>query len=547
MAISFAVLMPEEFSEEEKKILSQFFTNMDKPIFVLRNLPEVVKGALFSRYSRTDKSLRRVLLDEFIKVPEMGFKDIVNFQVEKGSDEIVAIKKAEEFYDRVLVGYGDDSVAELAGAHIAIEQVSNIATKVIEDARIGFSPLEKSSRYVYFNQKVNGKYQYYREPAIMSSKFADLYVQTMDSLFDTYSKLVDPMVKFLMEKFPQGDTPDRAYKFTIRAKACDSLRIFLPASTLTNMGMFGNGRAYEYLLTKMYAHPLAEMHNVAASMHEELNKAIPSFVKRASPSDRYGGPTIKYISETQAALSQLAQGFTSNPVPTDSVSLVDFDPDAETKVLAAAIYQHTQLPLDQLRMLVRLLSAEERKAILNECLGRRDNRRHKTIRSFENTYYTFDILGNYGIYRDLQRHRMLTQEKQNLTVKHGYDMPKELVQAGFENEAREMMNAAADAFNQIYEVLPAQAQYAVPFGYKIRWYMKMNLREVFHFTELRSVQQGHPDYRKIAQKMFLKVKEIHPTLAEYIKFIDMNDYDLERLEAEKKLEKKLQEMNKSGP
>lgn len=142
---------------------------------------------------------------------------------------------------------------------------------------------------------------------------------------------------------------------------------------------------------------------------------------------------------------------------------------------------------------------------------------------------------------------MLTQERQNLTVKHGYDMPKELVQAGFENEAREIMKAAADAFNQIYAIMPLQAQYAVPFGYKIRWYMKMNLREVFHFTELRSVQQGHPDYRKIAQKMFLKVKEIHPTLAEYIKFIDMNDYDLERLEAEKKLEKKLQEMNKSGP
>jgi len=539
--------VPEDFTEEEKKILSQFFTNMDKPIFVLRNLPEVVKGALFSRYSRTDKSLRRVLLDEFILAPEMGFKDIVSFQTEKGADEIVAIKKAEEFYDRVLVGFGDDSVAELAGAHIAIEQVSNIATKVIEDARIGFSPLEKSSRYVYFNQKVNGQYQYYGDPVIMSSKLADLYIQTCDALFDTYSKLIDPMVKFLTEKFPQGDTPDRAYKFTIRAKACDSLRIFLPASTLTNMGLFGNGRAFEYLLTKMYAHPLQEMHAVAKSMHEELNKAIPSFVKRASPDDKYGGPTIQYMNDTRKSISEIAQSFTSNPVPSDSVSLVDFDPDAETKVLAGMMYSHTQLPLEQLRMLVRLLSAEERKQILNECLGRRQNRRHKTVRALENAYYTFDILGNYGIYRDLQRHRMLTQERQNLTVKHGYDMPKELVQAGFENEAREIMKAAADAFNQIYAIMPLQAQYAVPFGYKIRWYMKMNLREVFHFTELRSVQQGHPDYRKIAQKMFLKVKEIHPTLAEYIKFIDMNDYDLERLEAEKKLEKKLQEMNKSGP
>ncbi len=537
----------EKFTEEETKILSQFFTSMDKPIFVLKNLPEVVKGALFSRYSRTEGSLRRTLLNEFILKPELGFKEIVNFQTRNGTNEIVAIKKAEEFYDRILVGFGDDSVAELAGAHIAIESVSNIATKVIEDSRVGLSPLEKSSRYVFFNQKIDGEYQYYRDSAIMSSRFADLYVQTLDSLFNTYSALIEPMTKFLMEKFPQGDTPERAYKFTIRAKACDILRVFLPAATLTNMGVFGNGRAFEYLLTKMYAHPLTEMQIIATSMHGELNKVVPSFVKRASPSDKYGSSTIEYIQGTQKSLSQISQNFTSNPVPADSVMLIDFDPDAETKVLAAILYPHTHLPLEQLRMLVRLLSQEERRQILHECLNRRQNRRHKPVRSLENCYYTFDILGNFGIYRDLQRHRILTQERQNLTVKHGYDIPKELVEIGFESELKDVMKMAADTFNQIHEALPLQAQYVVPFGYKIRWYMKMNLRELFHFAELRTVQQGHPDYRKIAQKMFLKVKEIHPALAEYIRFIDMNDYGLERLEAEKKLEKKLQEMNKSGP
>ena len=136
------------FSAEEKKILDPFMTNLDKPVFVLKNLPEVVKGALFARYSRTSKSLREVLLTEFIQTPESGFKEIVDYQIKKGENESIAIQKAEDFYDRVLVGYGDDSVAELAGVHAAIEDISTIAVKFIQDARLGISPLEKSTRYV---------------------------------------------------------------------------------------------------------------------------------------------------------------------------------------------------------------------------------------------------------------------------------------------------------------------------------------------------------------------------------------------------------------
>ena len=270
----------EEFTQEEKEVLKPFFTNLDKPIFALVNLPEVVKGALFSRYSRSTKSLRRVLLDEFIMKPEMGFKEIVGFQTAKGEEQIVAVKKAEEFYDRVLVGYGDDSVAELGGANLACEQISQIAAKVIEAPRIGLSPLEKSTRYVWFNQKINGQYQYVRDPVIMGSRFADLYIDTCDLLFDTYSRLTEPMTKWVMERFPKEESiTDRAYNSAVRAKACDILRVFLPASTMTNVGLYGNGRAFEYLMVKMYAHPLAEIRQLAATIHEELSKVVPSFVK----------------------------------------------------------------------------------------------------------------------------------------------------------------------------------------------------------------------------------------------------------------------------
>ncbi|MDO8628122.1 MAG: FAD-dependent thymidylate synthase, partial [Candidatus Diapherotrites archaeon] len=506
-------------------------------------------GALFSRYSRTDKSLRRLLLDEFINAPEMGFKEIVGHQVSKGETELVAIQKAEEFYDRVLVGYGDDSVAELGGAHIAVEQISNIATKVLEDARIGLSPLEKSSRYVYYDNKIDGEFQFYKDPKIMESKHADAYLELNNELFEEYSKLIPVMKKFAMEKFPQtADVSDRAYQSTIKAKACDVLRVFLPASTLTNMGIYGNGRAFEYLLTKMYAHPLTEIQNIAESMQKELEKVIPSFVKRAN--DKYGQRTINYMQETRKGMETLTEEFLgkenshSMPEKQEEVVLVEYDKDAEDKVLTGIFYQHTDLSENEIKKKVHTLNSEQRKKVIQEFLSRRENRRHKPGRALENTYYTLDILADYGVYRDLQRHRMLTQERQLLTTKHGYYTPVEMKEIGAEKVHKDLMQKADTVFNAIAKDFRKEAQYVVPFGYRIRWYFKMNLREVYHFTELRSVPQGHPNYRRIAQKVFLETQKVHPALAEYMKFVDLKEYALERLEAEKKQDKKLQELDK---
>jgi len=534
----------EEFTEEEKEVLKPFFTNLDEPIFALVNLPEVVKGALFSRYSRSAKSLRRVLLDEFIMKPEMGFKEIVGFQAAKGQEQVIAVKKAEEFYDRVLVGYGDDSVAELGGASIACEQISQIAAKIIEAPRIGISPLEKSTRYVWFNQKINENYQYVREPVLMSSRFADLYTETCDLLFDTYSRLTEPMMKFIMERFPKEEgVTDRAYNSAVRAKACDILRVFLPAGTMTNAGLYGNGRAFEYLLLKMHTNPLAEIRNLADSMHEELSKVIPSFVKRAN--DAYGKSAQQYISETYKGVGKfVASSVEQLPEQAEEVTLVEHDKEAEDKILRAIIYTHSKMPLAQIKEIVGNMNPAQKKGLLMEYLSRRANRRHKPGRALEHAYYTFDILSNYGIYRDLQRHRLLTQEAQELTVFHGYDTPKELISAGYGKDYNECMEKAKEAFRAISKEYPKEAQYIVPLGYKIRWYMKMNLREVCHLTELRSMQQGHPDYRRVAQQIYLKVKESHPSLAEYMKFVDMKEYEMERIEAEKKIDKKMEEIDK---
>ncbi|MFH1257618.1 MAG: FAD-dependent thymidylate synthase, partial [Candidatus Micrarchaeota archaeon] len=426
--------MVSEFSSEEQRVLEPFVTSLDKPVFALRNMPEVVMGALFSRYSRTAKSLRRVLLDEFILNKEMGFGEIVG-EAKGAENQIIATQKAEEFYDRVLVGYGDDSVAELGGAHIACEQVSMIASKVLEDSRIGLSPLEKSTRYVYFNQKIEGRYNYYRGNDLLESEFANQYLQTCDLLFDTYSNLMEKMGTCFTARFPkEQDVTDRAYQSTIRAKVCDVLRGLLPASALTNVGIFGNGRAFEYLILKMYAHELPEMAGIAGEMQTELGKIIPSFVKRSN--DSYGKATQLFLKETNAAMGMLAAEKFGKEKIADSgeVTLVDYDGDAEGKIIAAMLYPHLHLPLKQVREIVGKMPPEVRKQIITEYLKRRQNRRHKPGRALENAYYTFEVLGNFGQFRDLHRHRVLTQERQLLNCLHGYDMPKEIADAGFEKE-----------------------------------------------------------------------------------------------------------------
>ncbi|MFA4983497.1 MAG: FAD-dependent thymidylate synthase [Candidatus Micrarchaeia archaeon] len=536
----------EQFTEKERGILSQFCTSVTSDRFALINLPEAVKGALFSRYSRSPKSIRRLLLDEFILNPEAGFSEIVGEGVKRGESQLVATKKAEEFYDRILVGYGDDSVAELGGAHVACENVSNVLTKLLQDSRIGVSPLEKSTRYVYFDQKESGEYRFLREEGIMGSKFADDYLRACNLLFDTYSRLIPLLSKVEEERFPRGEgLSERAYASTIRAKVCDLLRGILPASTLTNSGFFGNGRAFEYMLVKMYSSPLSEPRAVAAELHAELRKVIPSFVKRAD--EKYGKELQGYLSENalrarQAALASHAS-LSDAKEDKSHVALVEYDPRAEEKILAAILFPHLHCDLQECREAAARMPPEERAKLISAYIGGRRNRRQKPGRAFECADYTFSLTGNFGMYRDLHRHRILTQERQLLTTRHGFDMPPDLADAGFDGEIREAISSADALFRQMEPSMPFEAQYVVPLGCRMRWYMKMNLREAYHFCELRSMRQGHIDYRRAAQDMNRLIAGVHPRLAAGMKFVDFEAYEFERLEAERKIDKKLEQLN----
>ena len=353
----------EVFTTEEKKILSSYVSNTDRSIFALTNLPEVIKGALFSRYSRSTLGLRSLLLRDFIQEKESKFSEIQAGAENSDSAEKskLAIESAHNFYDRILDGYGDDSIGELGGAHLALENISILATKTVQDSRIGGSPLEKSTRYVSFADKIkttsgNEEFRFYQEPTLLNSEHRDLYLETCRNLFETYVRFTEPIrahVRKLMPRDPQ--ISQAAYERSVVARAYDIIRGLLPASTLTNMGVFGNGRFFETLITKLRSEPFGELNQIAQFSYEELSKVIPSFVRRAGEEHRYFQDYRNFAKAQQELLRNFASTHLGELTAesAESVRLIDYDQEAETKLLAALLYTHSGLTLQQIRESVR--------------------------------------------------------------------------------------------------------------------------------------------------------------------------------------------------
>lgn len=524
----------EAFDEAERAVLGRFFTELDGPVFAIVNLPEVVKGALFARYSRSPKSVRRLFLDEFYEQPDIGIRAIAD-TVPTG-DEPVKLQRAEELYERVFTQYGDDSVAQLGGAHLACEQASNLLTKVLERGRLA-AYLEQSTRYIFYDQRLGDRYRYHLPSEIVASPLEGDFRSTMDWLFDTYSQLVSQMVPYYETLFPRMDGDSNfVWRSTIRAKACDDLRGLLPAATTSNVGIFGSGQAYEMLLLRMRAHPLVEVRAYADLMLRELRTVIPAFMRRVDVPDR-GGAWSAYLAAVADAIGQQAGRVGAAPEPRPEVTLVEWDPDAETKVAAAALYAVTDLPDDQLLDYVRALPAADRSRLIDAYIGKRGNRRHKPGRAIERVFYRFDLLTDYGVFRDLQRHRMLTIEWQRLSPINGYVTPSAIADIGAEAVWDEAMERTALLSSRLAATFgPDVAQYAVPFAYRVRYYMHLNAREALHLLELRSQQGGHTDYRRVAQEMHRLIGEQagHRQLAESMRYVDYADYELARLETERR-------------
>ncbi|HYY40836.1 MAG TPA: FAD-dependent thymidylate synthase, partial [Nitrososphaera sp.] len=365
------------------------------------------------------------------------------------------------------------------------------------------------------------------------------------SFFDSMSQKEVSFGNLLEDK--DIEAAKRVYSMTIKAKALDLLRGLLPASTMTNMGITGNGRAFEYLLTLMYGSKLKEIRSIVDQLFNELNAVIPTFISRAN--DKYGQALQEYMAKTESAVAELARACIYRMPPEESpelVRLIDYKDNfqAEVNVTSAILYEQAQgQSLSTIMNYVRSMPTEERNRVIDAYTEFRTNRRHRPGRAFEMVDYTFELFTNFGIFRDLHRHRILTIERQLLSTRHGYDLPQELVDLGLDKDFRDCMYVSRQVYEEIAKIMPEEAQYVVNFAYRYPYFVKMNLREACHMIELRTMPQGHPDYRIACQKMYSEIKQVHPRLAQGIMFVDMNRYQLERFNAEKRTEKKRQQTN----
>ncbi len=523
----------EHFTQEERTALEPYFGNSNSPVFVLTNLPEVVKGALFARYSRSAKSVRRLFLDEF-------FGDLTEESTthnSRGPGE----ERAERLYSRVFSEYGDDSVSQLGGAHIACEGISNVLTKILERGRL-MAYLEQSTRYVPYTDRPNGQWKYVIPSEITDKADYTTFKTTLDRAFEIYAKWIESAQQYFRDRHPQSvDDPDNVYKAVIRAKALDTLRGLLPAATRSNVGVYGSGQAYEALLLKMRGHPLSEVREVASLMLPELRKVIPAFLQRVDRENR-GVLWSNYLANCERATRELSGSLTLSPNEnSEEVTLSDFDPDGEIKVVAAALYTGSNLSHSQLLLMARTMSTAERIQVLRAYVGNRTNRRHRPGRAFEHATYAFDVLSDYGAFRDLQRHRILTIDWQDLSTLHGHTRPEAIEDIGALSDWNRVMGEASD----LSKILTSRynsltAQYAVSMAYRIRFYMKMNAREAMHIIELRTAPQGHPAYRRVCQKMHRLIADQagHKAIAEAMSFVDHSEVELERLESERANERR---------
>jgi len=532
---------------EQTTDISRFFTNSDRSVYALKNLPEEVVAYLFARYSRSHLSLREDLRN-MIEAEGLGALIGAGAQGDPGAAFAQIQDRARAFAERYVLGYGHASVAEHGCVHLALEDVSIIASKLVEDARLA-SYTEKSTRYVAFDPS-----KVYYPPAVLADpRLADDYRGTIRALLGAYVGWNEDFVARIKARTPRAEKQtERAYEAASRATAFDLLRYLLPAATHTNVGLTLNARTLEHLITKLLSQPLEEGQELGRRIKEEAQHIVPTLLKYADHN--------AYREDTGAAIMELAREVLggTHPAPNPnktlggdppetggqrgldkaggllsfplrfgeggeeragrgSVSLLFSDPDADDRLVAAILYGTVQMSMSALLARVRAMSGDTKERVVDEYLKRR-GRHDAPGRALERLSCTVEMTMDYGAYRDIQRHRMATQTTQALTPALGCEMPTEYETFGYTAQYGELMARAAQTYTRLHDAgLAHEAAYALPLATRIRALFTWNLREVTHFIELRSARQGHPSYRKIAQEVYHAVAAAHPLIARYMR------------------------------
>jgi dTMP kinase len=510
-------------TQEGRDYLSEAITDVDADVYVFTNkLSPVTIAAAMARLSRRADDMRVTILDEFAG----------------------KIDKDAQLLQRVITAYGDDSVQQLAGLHVVIENASNLLTKKLEWGRLA-AYLEQSTRYIYFDKKnAAGKYRYHT-PNHFKASVKKQYEQTLDTIFDTYSTIVHRLTEYIRNNSTTPDSErDVAWKGATRAQACDAARGVLPVATTSTVGIFASGQAYESLVMHLLSDELPEARAVGQSLLEQGRKVVPMFLERADKPER-GGAAIAYRANTAQAVKKLAREHLPDSHAggaVEAVTLADFWPRNELLLVPDMLYEHSNLSLEQLQASVNAWPYDQKLAVFKAYIGERLNRRHRPGRALEKAHYSWDLVCDYGIFRDLQRHRMVDDMNwQLLTPRYGYEVPQLVEEAGLIEEFEACFDLSLKLYSLLQEAgYPLEAQYATLLGHKMRWKVTYNAREAFHLHELRTSPQGHPGYRKLVLQMHEKLAEVHPLLAEAMNFVNSDeDPELTRLAAERYTQFKL--------
>ena len=517
--------MTETFTESERAALAPYVTNLDGPIFALRNLPEEVIAVLFAYYSRSRDSLRRNLL----KLLEEGDLDLagdsnaVTVQIDDvDTDRLASAReKAKAFHEKWVVGYGHSSVAEHGCVHLALENVSIIASKLIEDCRLA-SYTEKSTRYVAFDAS-----KMYYPPSMEGNS---VYRDTIAALLDAYTGWTEDIVAKIKSHVPKTEKQtERGYDTACRASAFDLLRYLLPSATYTNIGLTLNARSLEGMITKLLSQPMPEGRAIGEAIKQEAQHIVPTLLKYADHN--------AYRDDTLATIDEVAKRAAPRPVRGrhegavvfggGAAVMVDFDPDADNKLVAAILYGHSQQSAAELMSTVQAMDQAAKEKIVDEYLSRR-GKHDAPGRALERISCTVEMTMDYGAYRDIQRHRMASQSTQGPLPYFGFAIPPEIERFGYAGPYMALMEKCRHAYESLVQAgFPREAPYVLPLATRMRVLFTWNLREVVHFVELRSSRQGHPSYRHVAQEVYRAVEGAFPLVARYMR-PNMKNYDLTR-------------------
>lgn len=509
-----------------REFLEAAVTNTDKNVYAFtEKLSPVTIAAAMARLSRRSGDMRLTILDEFAHT----------------------VGQDEKLLQRVITAFGDDSVQQLVGQHIVVERASNLLTKKLEWGRLA-SYLEQSTRYIYFDEKdERGRYRFHI-PEHLDAKTKEAYIRTLHEIFDIYSHMVHQLTTYIRDtSSTPAEERDVAWRSATKAQACDAVRPVLPVATEATVGIYASGQALESLIMHLLADDLPEARQTGQLMLEEARKVIPTFLERADKPDR-GGARIAYTANTRTAVKALAEQYlpTNHASEATAVTLTRVWPRNELDLVADMLYEHSDQPLASIKQVVDTWSYDKKTEVFEAYMGERLNRRHRPGRALETAHYSWDLVCDYGIFRDLQRHRMVDDlEWQLLSPRYGYDTPKLIEDAGLTDDFERCFQLSLELYSNLQAAgYTLEAQYATLLGHRMRWKVTYNARQAFHLHELRTTPQGHPGYRKLVREMHEKLASVHPLLAEAMKFVNQDeDPELTRLAAERYTQYKLKQLD----